>query len=59
MKHKNDVSNMIGCHQVVRTYSFVKGIKLYIHASYIVVLFIKLENNFIKEIKRVLGTFIA
>ena len=49
MKHKNDASNLIGYLQVVRIYSFMKEIKLYILASYIVLLFVKMEtNNFIK-----------
>ena len=60
MKHENDVSYMIGCLQVVITYSFMKEIKLYIRASYIIFLFVKLENNnFIKEIKHFLCVFIA
>ena len=43
------------CLQVVRIYSFMKEIKVYIRASYIVFLFVKTENNnFIKEIKHVL-----
>ena len=42
---------MVGCLQVVRIYSSV-----YIRASYIVFLNVKTENNnFIKEIKHVLG----
>ena len=45
MKHENDVSNMIGCLQVVRIYSFMKEIKVNIRASYIVFLFVKTENN--------------
>ena len=45
--------------QVVRIYSFIKEIELYIRASYTVFLFVKLENdNFIKEIKHVLRAFI-
>ena len=35
MKHENDVSNMFGCLQVVKIYSFMKEMKVYIHASYI------------------------
>ena len=59
MKHKNDVRNMVCCFQVVRIYSFMKEIKVYLSASYIVFLFVKTENNFIKEIKHVLRAFIA
>ena len=48
------------CLQVVRIYSFMKKIEVYICASYIVFLFVKTENtNFIKEIKHVLRAFIA
>ena len=32
MKHENDVSNMVGCLQAVRFYSFMKEIKVYIYA---------------------------
>ena len=39
VKHKNEVSDMIGCLQVVRIYSFMKEIKSYVRASYIVFLF--------------------
>ena len=35
MKHENYVSNMIGCLQVVRIYSFMKEIRLYSHALFI------------------------
>ena len=60
MKHENDVYNMVGCLQVVRIYSFMKEIKVYIRALYIVFLFVKTENNnFIKEIKHALPAFIA
>ena len=45
MKHENDVSDMIGCLQVVRIYSFMKERKLYIHASYIVFLFVVSKIN--------------
>ena len=44
-KHENDVNDMIGWLQVVRIYSFMKEIKVYIRASYIVFLFVKSENN--------------
>ena len=55
MKHENDVSSMVCCLQVVRIYSFMKEIKVYVRALYIVFLFVKTENiNFIKEIRRVL-----
>ena len=51
MKHEIDVSSMIGCLQVMRIYSFIKGIKVYTRASYIVFLFIKTKyDNFIKDI---------
>ena len=43
---------MIGCHQVVKVYSFAKEIKLRIRASYIVFLFVKSKNNnFIEKLK--------
>ena len=52
MKQDNDVIYMIGCLQFVRIYSFMKEIKLNIRASYVVVLFVSLDNyNFMKEIK--------
>ena len=51
MKHGNDMTEMIICLQVVKSYSFTKGMKLYI----LVFLLVKSENNdFIKEIKQVL-----
>ena len=60
MKHKNDVSNMVDCLQVVKIYSFMKEIKVIIHASYIVFLFVKTKNdNFVKETKQFLCAFIA
>ena len=58
MKQENDVSNIVGCLQAVRIYSFMKEIKVYIRASYIIFLFVKTEYNFIKEIKHVLDAFI-
>ena len=45
-KHENDVSDVISCLQVVTIYSFMKEIKLFIRTSYIVFLFVKLENMF-------------
>ena len=45
MKHENEVSNMIGCLQVVRIYSSMNEIKVYIHASYIIFLFVKTKTN--------------
>ena len=36
MKNENDVSNTDGCLQFVKIYSFMKEIKLYARASYIV-----------------------
>ena len=60
MKHKNNDGNVVYCLKVVRISSFTKEINLYIHALYIVFLFVKLENNnFIKEAQHVLGVFIA
>ena len=54
-----DMSNMGGCLQVVRIYSFKKEIKVFISASYFVFLIVKKENNsFIKEIKHILRTFL-
>ena len=51
MKHENDVSNIAYSLQVVRIYSFIKEIKVFLRALYIVFLFVKTENNnFIKEI---------
>ena len=52
MKHENDVNNMVGCLdlQAVKIYSFMKKIKVYICASYIVFLFVTTENtDFIKN----------
>ena len=51
IKHENDVKNMVGCLQVVRIYSFMKEIKLYIHDSYIVFLFVKSGNDNVKRIR--------
>ena len=60
MKHENDVSIMAGCLQDARIYSFMKKVKVFIHASYIVFLFVKTENNnVIKEIKHNFLAFIA
>ena len=54
IQHENDVSDMIGCLKVVRIYNFMKELKVYIPALYIVFLFVKSENNdFIKETKHV------
>ena len=45
-------SNTVGGLQVLRIYNFIKEIKVYRRASYIVFLFVKRENNsFIKEKK--------
>ena len=49
---------MVGCLQVVRIYSFMKEIKVFISASYIVFLF-KTENNFINEIEHGLRALIT
>ena len=51
MKHENDVTHIIGSLQVVKTYSFMKEIELYLRALCVVFLSVKLENNFKKEIK--------
>ena len=53
MKHENDVNHMIGCPKVVRIYwQFHERNKIYIQASYIAFLFVRLPNtNFIKKIK--------
>mgnify|MGYP001795943946 CR=1 FL=1 len=59
MKHDN-VNDISDYFQVVRIYSFVKEIKLYIHASHIVFLLVRSENKmFLKEIKHVIRAFIA
>ena len=57
MKHKKDVSDMIDCLDVLRSYNLMKEIELYIiniRASYIYTLVVKLEMSFIREIKYVL-----
>ena len=60
MKHEDDVSKYGWLSLVVRNYSFMTEIKIYIRASYIVFLFTKTENNnFVKEIKHVLCAFLA
>ena len=38
MKHENDGSDVVGCHQVVRIYNFMKEVKVYMRTSYIVFL---------------------
>ena len=54
MKHENGVSNVVGCLHVLRIYNFMKEIKLFLRASYIVFFFVKSKNkNFIKELKHV------
>ena len=56
MRHENGCL----CLQVVRSYSFMKEIQVYILALYIVFPFVMTENNnFIKEIKHVISAFIA
>ena len=50
---------MTGYLQVVKIYSFMKEIKVSLRASYIIFLFVKTKNNFIKEVKHVLRAFIA
>ena len=60
MKHEYDVSDMVGCVQVVRIYSYMKEIKLDTCAMYVVFFFVKTENNFIKkQIIHVLRGFIV
>ena len=60
MKFGNGVSDMGLCLQIVKFYSYVKLVTLYIRASYIVFLFVKSKNiNFIKEIKHFLCAFIV
>ena len=49
MKQDNGVSEMIGCIQVEINYSFMIEIILYIQAWYVVFLFVKSKNNFIKK----------
>ena len=39
------MSNMIGCLKVVRIYSLMLEIEVYISTSYIVFLFVNMENN--------------
>ena len=43
MKPKNNVNNMVDCLQVVKIYSFMKEIKLYVTASYVVFLLLSRE----------------
>ena len=65
MKHKTDKSDMIECLPFVRIYSFMKerNVHFTVHtvfALYIIVLFVKLENNnFVSETQHVLQAFIA
>ena len=60
MNYENDVSNMVGCLQVVKIWNFTKETKLYKRASEIVFLFVMMQNNnLIKEIQHVLRAFIA
>ena len=47
-----DVSDMTGCLEVVRSYRLMKEIKLFIRASYIAFLFVKLENNNFRKEKK-------
>ena len=49
MKHENNVRDIVGCLQVVRIYCFLKEIKVYIRASYIVFLFVTAKNNNFKN----------
>ena len=52
MKRENDVTNRVGSLQVVRIYSFMKEIKLYIRPLYIVFFFVgSKNNNFVKAKK--------
>ena len=60
MKHENDVSNVVDCLRVVRIYSFMKEVKVYIRASYTVFFFITQKIILLKKfIKHVLRAFIA
>lgn len=60
MKHKNDVSDVIGFLQLVKIYSLLNETKLYNQALYIVFFFVELENiNFTKRIKYILRAFIS
>ena len=59
MKHENEVSDMVGCLQVVIIYSFVNEIEVDICTSYIVFLVVTMKNSLIKEIKHVIRAFIA
>ena len=59
VKHENDFSDMFGCLQVVRIYSFMKEVKLFICALYTIFFLVKSENNFIEEVKHVLHASIA
>ena len=43
MKHESDVNDMVGFIQVVKICSFMKEIKVYIRASYVLFLFVKTE----------------
>ena len=43
MKPKNNVNNMVDCLQVVKIYCFMKEIKLYVTASYVVFLLLSRE----------------
>ena len=46
MKHENDVSDTISFLQIVRIYGFMKEMKLYTRALFIII-FVKWENNVI------------
>ena len=60
MRSEYDVSDTIACLHVLRIYRFVKEIKLYICALYIIFLFVKSEKNrFTKATEHVLCTFTA
>ena len=43
---------MIGCLLVVRIYNLMKEVKVYVRALYVVFLFVKMENIFIKGKKK-------
>ena len=59
-KYENDVSDIIGWFQIVRIYSFTKEINIYKHALCVIILVVKLENNYsLTEIKHVFCIFIA
>ena len=47
MKQENDARNIVGSLQIVKMYTFMKVIKLYILALYSIFLFVKTEVFFL------------